>query len=200
MKRYGIMGGTFNPIHLAHIYIAYEAKEQLKLDKVIFLPAGNPPHKKDNKIIDAKYRYDMVKYAIKDYEDFVIDDYEINNKGYSYTSDTLLHYKKQDVELFFISGADSLMDIEKWKNPDIVLQNCTFVTFNRGKYTKQQLVSQKEYLQSKYNCEIILLDIVNMDISSTIIRDRIKRNKRVDFFLPELVMKYIEDNNLYRGD
>ena len=86
MKRYGIMGGTFNPIHLAHIYIAYEAKEALELDKVIFLPSGNPPHKKGNKIIDAKYRFDMVKYAIQDYEGFTIDDYEIKNSGYSYNS------------------------------------------------------------------------------------------------------------------
>lgn len=200
MKRYGIMGGTFNPIHLAHIYIAYEAKEALELDKVIFLPSGNPPHKKGNKIIDAKYRFDMVKYAIQDYEGFTIDDYEIKNSGYSYTCDTLMYYKNEDIEIYFISGADSLMDIEKWKNPDVVLSNCVFVTFNRGQYKKEELILQKEYLEKKYKAKIVLLDIVNMDISSTMIRKRIKDSKRVDFFLPEKVLNYIQDNNLYEVD
>lgn len=200
MKRYGIMGGTFNPIHLAHIYIAYEAKEALELDKVIFLPSGNPPHKKGNKIIDAKYRFDMVKCAIQDYEGFTIDDYEIKNSGYSYTCDTLMYYKNEDIEIYFISGADSLMDIEKWKNPDVVLSNCVFVTFNRGQYKKEELILQKEYLEKKYKAKIVLLDIVNMDISSTMIRKRIKDSKRVDFFLPEKVLNYIQDNNLYEVD
>ena len=200
MKRYGIMGGTFNPIHLAHIYIAYEAKEALELDKVIFLPSGNPPHKKGNKIIDAKYRFDMVKCAIQDYEGFTIDDYEIKNSGYSYTCDTLMYYKNEDIEIYFISGADSLMDIEKWKNPDVVLSNCVFVTFNRGQYKKEELILQKEYLEKKYKAKIVLLDIDNMDISSTMIRKRIKDSKRVDFFLPEKVLNYIQDNNLNEVD
>ena len=194
------MGGTFNPIHLAHIYIAYEAKEQLKLDKVIFLPAGNPPHKKQDKTIDAIHRFNMVKEAIKTYDKFIIDDYEIKKNGYSYTFETLMHYKNNDVEIFFISGADSLMDLEKWKNPDIVLANCTFVTFNRGQYTNEELIKQKSYLEEKYGAKIILLNIMNMDISSTIIRERIKENKRVDFFLPKEVLEYIEKNNLYRGE
>ena len=197
MKKLGIMGGTFNPIHLAHIYIAYEAKEVLKLDKVIFLPSGNPPHKKGNKIIDAKYRYEMVKEAIKGYEGFTIDDYEIKNKGYSYTCDTLMHYKEESVEIYFITGADSLMDIEKWKNPNVVLSNCIFVTFNRGTYSQEQLILQKEYLTNKYNAKIVLLDIVNIDISSTMIRDRIRKMQRVDFFLPTEVLEYIKENNLY---
>ena len=115
MKRYGMMGGTFNPIHLAHLYIAYEAKEELNLDKIIFMVAGNPPHKKESKIIDSKYRYNMVQKAIEGYEGFEISDYEIKKNGYSYTYETLQYLKKQDdnVEVFFIAGADSLMAIEK---------------------------------------------------------------------------------------
>lgn len=108
------MGGTFNPIHLAHLYIAYEAKEQLNLDKVIFMPAGNPPHKK-NTIIDAKFRYEMVRKAIEGYEGFEINSYEIEKNGYSYTYETLNALKEDDLKLYFIAGADSLMDIEKWK-------------------------------------------------------------------------------------
>lgn len=202
MKRYGMMGGTFNPIHLAHLYIAYEAKEALNLDKVIFMVAGNPPHKKDSPVIDSNYRYDMVKMAIKDYSGFEISDYEIQKQGYSYTYETLRYLKcdEEDVEVFFIAGADSLMDIEKWKNPELVLGNCTFVAFNRGEYTKEILEEQKEKLQEKYNCNIILLDVINLDISSSMIRERILHGKKVDFFMSKEVMEYIKYNNLYRGD
>ncbi|MBS6183539.1 MAG: nicotinate-nucleotide adenylyltransferase [Clostridium celatum] len=202
MKRYGMMGGTFNPIHLAHLYIAYEAKETLNLDKVIFMVAGNPPHKKESSVIDSNYRYDMVKMAIKDYPGFEISDYEIQKQGYSYTYETLKYLKgdEGEVELFFIAGADSLMDIEKWKNPELVLSNCTFVAFNRGEYDKETLERQKKKLQDKYNSNIILLDISNLDISSSMIRERIINGKRVDFFIPEKVKKYIEQNKLYRGD
>ena len=202
MKRYGMMGGTFNPIHLAHLYIAYEAKETLNLDKVIFMVAGNPPHKKESSVIDSNYRYDMVKMAIKDYPGFEISDYEIQKQGYSYTYETLKYLKgdEGEVELFFIAGADYLMDIEKWKNPELVLSNCTFVAFNRGEYDKETLERQKKKLQDKYNSNIILLDISNLDISSSMIRERIINGKRVDFFIPEKVKKYIEQNKLYRGD
>lgn len=202
MKRYGMMGGTFNPIHLAHLYIAYEAKETLNLDKVIFMVAGNPPHKKESSVIDSNYRYDMVKMAIKDYSGFEISDYEIQKQGYSYTYETLKYLKgdEGDVEVFFIAGADSLIDIEKWKNPELVLSNCTFVAFNRGEYNKETLEEQKKKLQDKYNSNIILLDISNLDISSSMIRERIIKGKKVDFFIPEKVMEYIEQNKLYKGD
>ena len=201
MKRYGMMGGTFNPIHLAHLYIAYEAKETLNLDKVIFMVAGNPPHKKESPVIDSNYRYEMVKMAIQDYSGFEISDYEIQKQGYSYTYETLKYLKgdEEDIEVFFIAGADSLMDIEKWKKPELVLGNCTFVAFNRGEYNKETLEEQKKKLQDKYNSKIILLDISNLDISSSMIRERIIKGKRVDFFMPEKVMEYIEQNNLYRG-
>ena len=202
MKRYGMMGGTFNPIHLAHLYIAYEAKEALNLDKVIFMVSGNPPHKKESSVIDSNYRYDMVKMAIKDYSGFEISDYEIQKQGYSYTYETLKYLKgdEEDVEVFFIAGADSLMDIETWKKPELVLSNCTFVAFNRGEYTKEALENQKKKLQDKYNSNIILLDISNLDISSSMIRERIINGKRVDFFMPDKVTEYIKQNHLYRGD
>ena len=202
MKRYGMMGGTFNPIHLAHLYIAYEAKETLNLDKVIFMVAGNPPHKKESPVIDSKYRYNMVQKAIEGYDDFEISDYEITKNGYSYTYETLEYIKSQeeDIEVFFIAGADSLMDIEKWRNTDLVLSNCTFVAFNRGEYTKEILEDQKTKLKNKYNANIVLLDVANIDISSSMIRKRILDDKRVDFFLSKEVIEYIKENNLYRGD
>ena len=200
MKRYGIMGGTFNPIHLAHLYIAYEAKEQLDLDTIIFMPAGNPPHKKSNSIIDSSFRVEMVKLAIEDYESFEISNYEIEKQGLSFTYETLAALKKDDVELYFIAGGDSLMDIETWKNPDYILRDCNFVVFNRGKFSIEELEKQKKKLEEKYYANIILLNVSNIDISSSMIRERLEEGKRVDFFLPNKVLKYIIDNDLYEGD
>ena len=189
MKRYGIMGGTFNPIHLAHLYIAYEAKEQLDLDTIIFMPAGIPPHKRNNTIVDSSLRLEMVKLAIDDYEDFIVSDYEIEKQGLSFTYETLSALKKDDVELYFISGGDSLMDIESWKNTDCILRDCNFVVFNRGEFSIEELEKQKEKLEDKYDANIILLNGVNIDISSSMIRDRLGEGKRVDFFLPDKVLK-----------
>ncbi|VYU23678.1 nicotinate-nucleotide adenylyltransferase [Clostridium tertium] len=193
----GIIGGTFNPIHLAHLYIAYEAKHQLELDKIIFIPAGSPPHKKDKDILEASLRYDMVYEAIKNYEDFEISDYEIEKRGLSYTFETLEHFKNNDNELYFITGADCLMDIEKWKYPDKIFKLCNFVVFNRAGYSKKNLRIQKEKIQQKFNTNITFLDIIDLEISSSIIRDRIKEGKKIDFFVPKEVLDYIIANNLY---
>lgn len=193
----GIIGGTFNPIHLAHLYIAYEAMYQLNLDKIIFIPTGSPPHKKDMEILEASLRYNMVYEAIKNYEDFEISDYEIEKKGLSYTFETLEHFKNDDNELYFITGADCLMDIEKWKYPEKIFKLCNFVVFNRAGYSKKNLRIQKEKIQQKFNTNITFLDIIDLEISSSIIRNRIKEGKRIDFFMPREVLEYIITNNLY---
>jgi len=197
MKKIGILGGTFNPIHLAHLYIAYEAKNQLNLDKVIFIPAGNPPHKKDKKIIEASLRYNMVCEAIKNYEDFEISKYEVEKEGYSYTFETLKQFKAKDNELYFITGADCLMDIEEWKSPEEIFKLSKFVVFNRAGYNKKNLRIQKDKIEKKFNTTINFLDIIDLEISSSMIRKRIDEGKRVDFFLPKEVLSYIEKNNIY---
>lgn len=197
MKRIGILGGTFNPIHLAHLYIAYEAKSQLNLDKIIFIPAGSPPHKRDEEVLEASLRYNMVCEAIKNYEDFEISNYEIYKKGYSYTYETLEKFKENDTELFFITGADCLMDIEKWKNPQEIFKLARLVVFNRPGYIKKNLIIQKEKIEMKFNTTIEFLDIIDLEISSSMIRDRISEGKRVDFFLPKEVLNYIKENNIY---
>ena len=197
MKKIGIVGGTFNPIHLAHLYIAYEAKNQLNLDKIIFMPAGSPPHKKDEEVLEASLRYNMVCEAIKNYEDFEISNYEISKEGYSYTYETLENFKSKDNELYFITGADCLMDIEKWKNPEEIFKLSKLTVFNRPGYSNKNLTIQKEKIESKFNTNIEFLDIINLEISSTMIRKRIKEGKRVDFFLPKEVLNYIKENNIY---
>jgi nicotinate-nucleotide adenylyltransferase len=198
MKKIGIIGGTFNPIHLAHLYIAYEAKLQLELDKVIFMPAGSPPHKKNEDVLEPSIRYKMVKDAIKDYKDFEISDYEILKKGYSYTHETLEYIKREDNELYFITGADCLLDIEKWNNPGKILELSNFVVFNRAGYDNADVVEQKNKINRKYNTNIRFLDIINLEISSSMIRKRIKAGKRVDFFLPKVTLDFVTKNNIYK--
>ena len=197
MKRIGILGGTFNPIHLAHLYIAYEAKSQLNLDKIIFMPAGSPPHKKDKEVLEASLRYNMVCEAIKSYEDFEISDYEIHKTGYSYTYETLEKFKSEDNELYFITGADCLMDIEKWKKPEEIFKLSRLVVFNRPGYSKKNLIIQKDKIEMKFNTSIKFLDIIDLEISSSMIRKRIEEGKRVDFFLSKEVLNFIKENNIY---
>lgn len=198
MKKVGIIGGTFNPIHLAHLYIAYESKDQLNLDKVIFIPTGSPPHKDNRGVLRASLRYSMVEKAIASYDGFEISDYEIQKSGYSYTYETIEKFKTDDCELFFITGADCLMDIEKWKFPERILELCTFVVFARGGYNNIKSLEQKKYIEKKYNTNIKFLDIIDLEISSSMIRKRIKDNKRVDFFMPKDVLDFIKEKGLYK--
>lgn len=199
----GIIGGTFDPIHNAHLYIAYEAKEKLNLDKVIFMPAGIQPLKTDKKITSSKYRYEMVKEAIKDYESFEASDYEINKGGLSYTYETLEHFKNLDqndnIELFFITGADCLMNIEKWKEVKKILYLSNMVVFMRGGADMEKLLLQKDYIEKKYKASIIFLPLKELEISSTDIRNRISEGKKIDFFVPENVRKYINEKGLYEN-
>ncbi|MBS6005476.1 MAG: nicotinate-nucleotide adenylyltransferase [Clostridium baratii] len=197
MKKYGIMGGTFDPIHNAHLYIAYEAKELLGLDKVIFIPNGSPPHKDNKNITGASLRYRMVLEAIKDFEDFEVSKYEIEKKELSYTYKTLEHFKEDDVELYFITGADCLFDLDKWKNVSEIFSLCKFVVFTRPGFKEEDLIEEKKRAEKKYNGEIIFLNILDLEISSTDIRKRISEGKRIDFFVPKRVINLIEKENIY---
>lgn len=199
MKKYGIIGGTFDPIHFAHLYIAYEAKEELDLDKVIFMPAGSPPHKRDKRVTEASLRYKMVYEAIKDYEGFEVSDYEIKKEGLSYTYQTLEHLKKEnsDAELYFITGADCLINLNKWVKVDRILELANLVVFGRPGFRKEDLLEEKALVEEKYGIDIIFLNFKDLDISSTDIRKRIKLGKRIEFFLPKEVNSIIKENKLY---
>lgn len=198
----GIIGGTFDPIHNAHLYIAYEAKEQLNLDKVIFMPAGIQPLKTDKKITGSKDRYEMVKEAIRNYDSFEVSDYEINKGGLSFTYETLEHYnnskESKDEELFFITGADCLMNIEKWREVEKILSLSNMVVFMRGGTDVERLLAQKKYIEEKYNTSIIFLALKELEISSTDIRNRVNEGKKIDFFVPESVKNYIYAKGLYK--
>lgn len=201
MKKIGVLGGTFDPIHIGHIYIAYETYIKLQLDEVIFMPNGVPPHKNNKNVTDEKIRYEMVKKAISNYSFFTISNYEIEKKGLSFTYETLKYLKSnfEDVELFFITGADSLISLHLWKNVNCMLELCKLVVFNRPGSKRNQLLNEKQLIERKYNTNIIYLDLLSLDISSSLIRSRIYNSLEVDFFLPRGVLDIIKKEKLYRG-
>ena len=200
MKRIGIIGGTFDPIHLAHVNIAKEAKDRLNLDKVIFIPAGSQPLKIDKKVTRASLRFNMVEKAIEGYDGFEVSDYEIKKQGLSYTFETLEHFKKEDEELFFITGADCLLSLEKWKNVKRIFELCTLVVLTRPGYDERSLYKQKDYIDEKYNGKIVILELEGMDISSTEIRGLVKEGKNISKLVASEVFKLIKNNDLYMGD
>jgi len=205
MKRYGIIGGTFDPIHNAHLYIAYEAKAQLDLDEVIFMPAGKQPFKAKNIVTDSKLRYEMVKIATEPFNEFSISSYEIEKGGLSFTYETLQYFKgksdleNEEKELFFITGADCLISIEKWRDVEKIFSLATLVVFARGGISKKEMIEKKQIIEEKYNGKIIILDLKELEISSTDIRERVNQNKRIDFFVPAKVVDFIYKKGLYNN-
>lgn len=195
-----IFGGTFDPIHIGHIHIAYEALYSLHLDKIIFMPAGNPPHKKNKKITNAKIRYDLVKRAIESEVDFEISDYEINKKENSYTYETVELFSglQRNIEWYFLIGVDSLMELDKWKNVEKIFNSCKIVVYNRAGFTAQEVAKKKLYIEQKFNKKIIYIDMPIIDISSTHIRNNIKEGRQVNYLLPRGVEEIIHVNNLYK--
>lgn len=199
MKK-AIFGGTFDPIHIGHIHIAYEALYNLHLDKILFMPAGNPPNKINKKITDAKIRYALVEKAVENETNFEISNYEINKKENSYTYETLELFSEleRNVEWYFLIGGDSLMDLKNWKNVDRLLNSCKLVVYNRAGFAVQKVLKQKDYLEQKFGNEITFLDMPIIDISSTNIRKGIKEGRNINYLLPKGVDRIIDKLQLYR--
>ncbi len=203
MIKKAIFGGTFDPIHIGHIHIAYEALYRLKLDRIVFMPTGNPPHKLKKDITDALLRYNMVKDAIKSESKFTVSDYEINRPNLSYTYNTLEYFNnlEKHTQWYFLTGMDCLMDIQNWNKVEDIFKLCQFIVFNRPNFpafTMQSIKEQKKKIEDRYSTEVIYLDAPLLDISSTNIRNSIREGRRVDYLLPENVSDIIEKFGLYK--
>lgn len=205
MALIGIMGGTFDPIHRGHVKLALAAYEQYHLDKVIFIPSGDPPHKKGQKITDGAHRFHMVCLAIKDYPYFTASDMEIRRKGYTYTYETLkeLHGQNTQDEIYFIIGADSLYHFESWYHPEEIVKLCVLLVADRDDIPQEEFLNRISYLNEKYDADIRPLKTPMMDISSTQIRDAMSDNVLDDNdeinrnLVDENVLTYIRQNKLY---
>ena len=203
MKKIGVFGGTFNPIHNGHIYLAKSAYKLLNLDKVLVIPSGFSYQKSGENVLSKYIRADMVKLAIKDYPYLEYSDIEVKKEGNSYTYSTILDLKEEylDALLYLIIGADTLFNIESWKNIETLLSNCILSVMQRDDHNKSEVIKMCNYLNVKYNSKAEIIDIEKIDISSTNIRNSIKNGNFTNDCneLPQNVYKYIIDNALYKG-
>lgn len=197
----GIMGGTFDPIHNGHLMLGEYAYHQYGLDKVWFMPNGNPPHKTDESIeTQTQNRVEMVKRAIIDTEYFSLQTYEVDTKGVHYSYKTMEYFRENypEHEFYFILGADSLFSMEKWVHPELFLKSCVVLAaFRDDKDTIEEMDKQIQYLNDKYTADIRLLNTPNVDVSSSLIRENIKEGKSIKELLPEAVFAYITEKGLY---
>jgi nicotinate-nucleotide adenylyltransferase len=199
-QRIGLMGGTFNPIHIGHLVTAEEAFYQFKLDEIIFIPSGKPPHKTDREIAPAEDRYLMTVIATASNPHFTVSRIEIDRKGPSYTVDTLKEMKKiygEETKFFFISGADAIIGILTWKDPEIIADLCEFIAATRPGYSLKRF-EELHLIGEPRLPRVHFMEIPALAISSTDIRRRVRENRPIKYLVPEGVAEYLEKRGLYR--
>ena len=197
----GIMGGTFDPIHIGHLLLGEFAYENFHLDEIWFLPNGNPPHKTtDESGVSLDDRIEMVKLATDDVPYFRMNLYEASSKKHSYTYSTMRALREMypEHEFFFILGADSLFSIEQWKNFREIFPSCTILAAMRDDKDTESMQAQIRYLNEKYGADIRLLQAPLVEISSTTIRRRAETGLSIRYMVPDVVSEYIQSNALYK--
>jgi len=190
MTRIGILGGTFNPIHIGHLTIAQMVREQIKLDKVLFIPSNLPPHKSRKHMVSAKDRYHMVRLAIRDNPHFEISDFEIKKEGKSYSIDTVSYFRdlfERGTKFFFIVGSDLLPTLHTWRQINEIQKIVSFVAVHRPGFKGK-----------KSKVKVKLITIPGLQTSSSYVRQRIISGKTVKYLVPDNVAQYITAKKLYR--
>jgi len=199
MKKTGIFGGTFSPIHVGHLMLAERAFSDFELDEILLIPTGLS-HLKDNTVIDKKHRLAMTRAAIAGNDHFSVSTIEVDRPGNSYTYETLTALKEAnpDVNYFFIIGADSLFQLETWVKPDIILASATIIVAARDDVSVEDLNKKADEYKLKYDADIRILNFPQIDISSTEIRRRVKDGKSIKYMVTDSVIDYITENGLYK--
>ncbi|MGB9877602.1 MAG: nicotinate-nucleotide adenylyltransferase [bacterium] len=194
----GIMGGTFDPIHIGHLVAAEEARAVFRLDKVIFVPNYQPPHKPGVPVTNPEHRYAMVLLSIYTNPYFEVSRIEIERGGPSYAIDTVKEFRKlyPEAEIYFITGADAIAEILSWKQGKEILKLCKFIAVTRPGYDIEKV---KEKLRGVDNNNVEFLKITEINISSTEIRQRVKEGKPIKYLVLDTVENYIYKHNLYTG-
>jgi len=195
----GVLGGTFDPIHMGHLIIAEETRTRLDLAEVLFMPAREPWLKANNYISPAEHRVQMVRLAIADEPAFKLSTMEIERAGPSYTVDTIAELKGQigvGDKLFFILGWDNLIQLPQWHEPSQLVKMCHLVAVPRVGYPHPKLKTLAAAI-SGLSQSVILLNTPQIEISSSEIRNRVARGLSIHHLVPEPVEKYIREHNLY---
>lgn len=197
----GVLGGTFDPVHLGHLIIAEEVREQLRLDRVLFVPSGHPWLKEERIISTAEHRVSMLRLALASNPRFQISMVDIERRGPSYTVDTLTDLKRQFVDsasFFFILGWDSLAQLPQWRDVPRLLQLCRLVAVGRPGSAKPRL-SVLEAVLPGVSKNVLLLPKPLIGISSSEIRQRVVQGLSIKYLVPEAVETYIREKGLYRS-
>ncbi len=216
MKRIGLFGGTFNPIHLGHLRAAEEIREAFKLDPIIFIPASDPPHKKKGALLPGPLRGEMVRLAITDNSHFALSEVELRRPGKSYSIETIGYFRREFgplAELYFVLGLDAFLEIDTWKESSSLFCLCHFIIMTRpglekdfsGEYLPVDLADnfcydaqRKGYAHSS-GFLVYPKEITALDISSTRIRKNLQNGRSVKYLLPAAVEAFIDQQKLYRA-
>lgn len=200
MKRIGILGGSFDPCHRGHVNLALDALKQAELDEVIFMPAKVQPFKMDKKTADAVHRMNMLNLALEGYEGLRASAWEIENSQVSYTYRTLEEIRKMkgpDTEVFFITGTDAFLTMRTWANGERLLSENRFIVGIRPGYREKELEDEISAVRADFGTEVIKIDNRRFHISSTEIRDRLKKGESIADLVDNGVERYILENGLY---
>jgi nicotinate-nucleotide adenylyltransferase len=204
--RLGIMGGAFDPIHIAHLVTAQEALLQFALDQVVFMPSGRPPHKR-RQLAAAEFRYLMVAVATASNPDFSVSRLEIDRPGVGYTVETLEYLSAnlaRDARLFFVTGADAVLDILTWKDPLRVLELCTLIAATRPGFDLSRISAVLASLGPEVvgpgpDARVQVMEVPGLDVSSSMIRERLAAGLPVRYLLPDAVCDLIDKTAEYRA-
>lgn len=201
-RRIGIMGGTFDPIHIGHLLIAENALESYHLNEVLFIPTGVPYMKSEKQVSDVRDRVRMVELAISDNPNFSLSTIEADETENTYTYRTLEKLKELNsgAEYFFIMGADSLFAMESWKYPEKIFSDCTVLAAVRDEKNAMDVRDKITELEHNYKAKILLLPARSIEISSTDIRRRLMRKESVRYMVQDTVITYIKEQKLYETE
>lgn len=199
--RLGVFGGSFNPVHYGHLLLAESCREQCHLDEVWLLPAASPPHKQDHSLAEGKHRLAMLELALGGHPQISASDRELQRGGVSYTIDTLedLQQSRPEAELFFLMGADSLVELPTWRAPERICTLATPVAVRRAGAPEPSWEPLRSLLSERRIAELqaFQVEMPLIGLSSTAIRAAIAEGRSVRFQTPRAVEKYIETHRLY---
>ncbi len=201
IKKIGIFGGSFDPVHLGHTGLAEDAMALADLEKVVFIPARLQPFKLDKKLATGAARLAMLDLAVGNKKGFEVSSYEIDEEGISYSYLTMRAMQKrfgEDVKLYFITGTDAFLKIDKWKNAEELLTKYAFIIGTRPGYKREELKLCISKIHDTYGTEITNIDNTQIDVSSTEIRTRLEQGSSCEGLISAEVERYIKENGLYR--
>ena len=198
-KKTGILGGTFNPIHIGHLMLAENAMEYCGLDEVLIMPSGCSYFKDQNEVASKEHRINMTELAIRGNDRFTLSTIETEREGNSYTYETLeqLCAENPDVHYHYIIGADTLFSMETWRKPEVIFARCTVICARREDGEDDDIRKKAEDLKNRFGADIILMDIPAVPVSSTMIRELMAKGMSCRYYLDDKVIRYIKENGLY---